>query len=168
MVQLFVQRRAICHPVGVVPDVVEQETVIDAPVERVWALVTEPEHLGRWLADAGAEIDPRPEGKIVLRWLGAGDIRGQVMAVEPPSRFAFRWTPTDAPACTQGPVPDNSTIVEFTLSAEGDATRLRVAESGFTEQLHSEARQAESAEESREGWREELAHLHEYAQRSGV
>jgi uncharacterized protein YndB with AHSA1/START domain len=39
----------------VVPEQIERETVIAAPVERVWALLTEAEHLGRWFGDAGAE-----------------------------------------------------------------------------------------------------------------
>ena len=42
-----------------VPDKIERETFIAAPVERVWALITEAEHLGRWFGDAGAEI-PTP------------------------------------------------------------------------------------------------------------
>jgi hypothetical protein len=49
-----------------VPDRTERETVINAPVERVWDLITEPEHVGRWFGDAGAEIDPprRPRGPL--------------------------------------------------------------------------------------------------------
>ena len=51
-----------------IPDRIERETVINAPVERVWELITEAEHLGRWFGDAGAEIDLRPGGALVLRW----------------------------------------------------------------------------------------------------
>ena len=65
-------------------DQIERETVIGAPVERVWALITEAEHLGRWFGDAGAEIDLRPGGAIVLRWSRHGANRGEVVAVEPP------------------------------------------------------------------------------------
>jgi uncharacterized protein YndB with AHSA1/START domain len=50
-----------------VPDQIERETVINAPVERVWELITEAEHLGRWFGDAGAEIDLRPGGAMILR-----------------------------------------------------------------------------------------------------
>src|SRR5262245_12441766 len=35
----------------VVPDSVQREVLIDAPVEVVWSIVTEPEHIGRWLSD---------------------------------------------------------------------------------------------------------------------
>jgi uncharacterized protein YndB with AHSA1/START domain len=40
-------------------DRIEREIAIAAPIERVWELVTEPEHVGRWFGDAGAEIDLR-------------------------------------------------------------------------------------------------------------
>ena len=33
------------------------------PVERVWALITEAEHLGRWFGDAGRGDRPRPGGR---------------------------------------------------------------------------------------------------------
>ncbi len=111
-------------------DQIERETVIGAPVERVWALITEAEHLGRWFGDAGAEIDLRPGGAIVLRWSEHGANRGEVVAVEPPNRFAYRWAPFKDPAGEQ-PVEGNSTLVEFSLQPEGEGTRLRVTESGF-------------------------------------
>ena len=108
-----------------VPDQIERETVIKAPVERVWELITEPEHLGRWFGDAGAEIDLRPGGAMVLRWTEYGTSRGRVVAVEPHTRFSYRWAPFKDPGGEE-PIEGNSTLVEFTLQAEGDATRLRV------------------------------------------
>ena len=58
------------------PDQIERETLIAAPVERVWALLTEAEHIGRWFADAGAEIDLRPGGALAMRWERDGTVRG--------------------------------------------------------------------------------------------
>ena len=44
-------------------DRIEQEIVIAAPIERVWAVLTEPAHVGRWFGQGGpAEIDLRPGG----------------------------------------------------------------------------------------------------------
>ena len=40
-------------------DRIERDVLIDAPVERVWALITQAEHLGTWFGDAGADIDLR-------------------------------------------------------------------------------------------------------------
>ena len=74
-----------------VTDQIERETVINAPVDPVWELITEAEHLGRWFGDAGAEIDLRPGGAMVLRWAEDGTSHGRVVAVEPRTRFSYRW-----------------------------------------------------------------------------
>jgi uncharacterized protein YndB with AHSA1/START domain len=44
-----------------VPDRIEREIVIDAPVDVVWAVVTEPELISGWLSDS-VELDLRPDG----------------------------------------------------------------------------------------------------------
>jgi uncharacterized protein YndB with AHSA1/START domain len=49
-------------------DRIERKALINAPQERVWELLTEAEHLGRWFGDAGAEIDLRPGGAMTLSW----------------------------------------------------------------------------------------------------
>ena len=147
-----------------VPDQIERETVINAPVERVWELITEAEHLGRWFGDAGAEIDLRPGGAMVLRWTEHGTSRGRVVAVEPRSRFSYRWAPFKEPGGEE-PVEGNSTLVEFTLQPDGDATRLRVVESGFATLATSEAQRAENHKGNSAGWRQELDELREYAEK---
>ena len=111
-----------------VPDRIEREILIDAPLEVVWAVVTEPAHVGSWFGDSAA-IDLRPGGEAMLTWEKYGSFRARVEKVEPPHVFAFRWS---RPADTE-PRPGNSTLVEFSLSGEGETTRLRVVESGFTE-----------------------------------
>jgi uncharacterized protein YndB with AHSA1/START domain len=150
-----------------VPDQIERETVIDAPVERVWELITEAEHLGRWFGDAGAEIDLRPGGAMVLRWGEHGTSRGRVVAVEPHTRFSYRWAPFKAPGGEE-PVDGNSTLVEFTLAPEGDVTRLRVVESGFASLSTSEEQRATNHAGNTEGWRRELDELREYAEKVSV
>jgi uncharacterized protein YndB with AHSA1/START domain len=148
--------------VPVVPDQIERETVIDAPVQRVWQLITEAEHLGRWFGDAGAEIDLRPGGAIVLRWTDHGTTRGRVVAVEPQRRFAYRWAPFKDPG-GEGPLEGNSTLVEFTLSPEGDGTRLRVVESGFASLATSDEQRAKNLDGNTRGWAHETDELREYA-----
>jgi uncharacterized protein YndB with AHSA1/START domain len=143
-------------------DSIEREVVIAAPVDRVWKLVTEAEHLGRWFGDAGAEVELRPGGAMELRWAQHGTSRGRVEAVEPPRLFAFRWAPFKDPSgvdLTDG----NSTRVEFTLSEEGEGTRLRVVESGFESLATSEEQRRKNLEGNTEGWRLELGELQEYA-----
>ncbi len=50
-------------------DTIEREIVIAAPPERVYAIVTQPEHMGQWFGDAGAE---REGDVITMRWAEYG------------------------------------------------------------------------------------------------
>jgi uncharacterized protein YndB with AHSA1/START domain len=146
-----------------VPDSIERETFISAPPERVWTLITEAEHLGRWFGDAGAEIDLRPGGAMALHWADHGTNHGRVVAVEPPTRFAYRWAPFKDPGGEE-PVEGNSTLVEFTLQPEGDGTRLRVVESGFASLATSDEQRASNHAGNPTGWRLETDELRAYAE----
>ncbi len=135
-----------------------ERVLIEAPLEVVWAVVTEQEHVGGWFSDS-AEIDLRPGGEAALTWEKHGTARAWVEKVEPPHSFSFRWTrPMGADLRT-----GNSTLVEFSLSAEGEHTRLRVVESGFPALEGSEEEKATYAEGNTEGWKAELGDLQEYA-----
>ena len=146
-----------------VPDQIERETVINAPVERVWALITEAEHLGRWFGDAGAEVELRPGGALSLTWEQYGTVHGRVVDVEAPRRFSYRWAVLRE--SQSEPVEGNSTLVEFTLEAEGDGTRLRVVESGFDTLFADPEKRTQRYEDNTKGWGSELAELAEYAER---
>ena len=143
-------------------DQIERETIIAAPVERVWELITDPEHVGKWFGDAGADIDLRPGGSMTLRWSEHGTSRAQIEQVEPHSLFSYRWAPFKDPAGAE-PVEGISTLVEFTLFEEGDGTRLRVVESGFAGLLCSDEQRAANLEVNTEGWKAELGDLEAYA-----
>jgi uncharacterized protein YndB with AHSA1/START domain len=150
-----------------IPDRIERETFIAAPVERVWTLITEAEHLGRWFGDAGAEVDLRPGGAMVLRWDAHGTSRARIVDVEPHTRFSYRWAPFKDPAGEE-PAEGNSTLVEFTLHPEADGTRLRVIESGFASlDTTDEQRVANHAGNTR-GWELETGELRAYAERVSV
>ena len=149
-----------------VPEQIERETVIAAPVERVWALLTEAEHLGRWFGDAGAEVELRPGGALTLTWEQYGTVHGRVVDVEAPRRFSYRWAVLRE--SQSEPVEGNSTLVEFTLEAEGDGTRLRVVESGFDTLFADPEKRAQRYEDNTKGWGSELAELAEYAERVAV
>lgn len=142
---------------------IEREVAIEAPVERVWTLITQAEHLGTWFGDAGAEIDLRPGGALEVHWEeGNHTLIGTVDAVEPTSRFAFRWHQLDTPAGADL-TAQNSTLVEFTLTSEGDTTRVRVVESGFGSLALPENEQLEMHADHSGGWPVELGHLKDHA-----
>lgn len=147
-----------------VTDRIEREIVINAPVERVWALITEAEHIGRWFGDAGAEIDLRPGGALVVHWEDHGTTRGRVVAVEPHTRFVYRWAPFKDPGGTE-PGEGNSTEVEFTLRPEGEGTRLHVAETGFAALNASDEQRAANFAGNTRGWKLETEELRDYAEK---
>jgi uncharacterized protein YndB with AHSA1/START domain len=142
----------------VVPERIEREILIEAPIDVVWTVLTDPEHVAGWFSDS-AEIDLRPGGEAIFDWPEhGGPARAWVEQVEPPHTFAFRWVRSVGEEQRR----DNSTLVHFTLAAEGDHTRLRVVESGFRELDWSEDKKASYAEENTQGWPLELDELREY------
>lgn len=140
-------------------DSIEREIVIEAPVDVVWSIVTEPEHVARWFSDE-AEIDLRPGGDALVTWhREAGAYRARVERVEPPHTFAYRWVRRPGVEPAEG----NSTLVLFSLRAEGEHTRLRVTESGFAQLAWPEDEKAEYQAENVRGWSLELDELRAYA-----
>ena len=125
---------------------IEREVMIDAPVDVVWRTITEPDQISQWFADR-AELDLRPGGHGLLVFGGEDDPL-VVEAVEPPTRFSFRW---NHPA-GERPAPGNSMLVEFTLAREGERTRLRVVESGHELQAWPDSEKNRYAEEHNGGW----------------
>jgi uncharacterized protein YndB with AHSA1/START domain len=140
---------------------IEREIVINAPVSRVWAALTEAEHVGTWFGDDGAEVDLRPGGVLTISWKEHGAFHTTIERVEPERFFSWRWTYTAG----QAPRADNSTLVEFSLTPEGAGTRLRVVESGFQHLDMPEAQRAKRFRENTQGWQEEIDELREYVER---
>jgi uncharacterized protein YndB with AHSA1/START domain len=143
---------------------IERETIIAAPPERVWALLTEAEHVGRWFGDAGAEIDLRPGGAMVVHWAEMGVGRMRIVDVDPPRRFSYRWAPIRE-HWGEEPAEGTATLVEFTLEAQADGTRLRVVESGFEALDGTDEQRRRSLDDNTEGWETQLVNVREYAGR---
>jgi uncharacterized protein YndB with AHSA1/START domain len=143
-------------------DRIEREITVKAPVERVWTVLTEPEHIARWFGDS-ASGTAEPGGELVLGWKEHGDFPVTIERYEPPTAFAFRWV-TGGHEPGVRPAPGNSTLVEFTLAAQGDATLLTVVESGFESLDMPAEQQLKNAEDNTDGWRQELDELREYAE----
>ena len=142
-----------------VPSTVEKEVRIEAPVEVVWQLVTEPQQIRRWLADE-VDVDVRVGGRGEFFYNPDHPYEIRVEAMEPPRRFAFRWVHRSGLQLRD----DNSLLVEFTLEPEGGATRLRVVETGFDGIDWSDEERARSIESHIEGWEERLGYLRSAAQ----
>lgn len=139
-------------------DRIEQDVLIDAAPETVWAVITEPEHISAWFGDE-AELDVRVGGEGLFTWIDHGmTSRIRVERLDRPTAFSYRWGQGAGNAMT----PETSTLVEFTLEAAGAQTRLRVVESGFAGLAVPVATQTERFEGNTRGWAAELADLQGY------
>jgi uncharacterized protein YndB with AHSA1/START domain len=135
-----------------IPDEVRRELVVEASPERVWRAITEADELVHWFPDKIAEVDLRPGGAIRIEWEDGEFDEGSIDVVKEPSRFAFRWHGAgfDSP----------ETLVEFTLEAVEDGTRVVVVESGFSKVR--EEKRARAWRENDGGWAKELGELKAY------
>ena len=132
-------------------DRIEQEITINASLDRVWELVTEP---GWWVpTEVKVAIDRTP-GHVAVRdspkW---GRFPVEVVRLDPQTYAAFRWA-------SQFPgeelAPGKTTLVEFVVSQMADAVSVRVAEGGFATLDATEAVRISGLKDNTEGWQEEL------------
>ena len=145
-------------------DRIERETLIAAPLERVWSLVAQP---GFWVADkASLPGTVANEGEsMVAKNAEHGDFPVRVEKVEPPTYLAYRWASAFPGEELR---QDNSTLVEFTLTPEGDQTRLRVVESGFAALAASDELRSQAVKDNTGGWPQELDALKTRAEQSSA
>jgi uncharacterized protein YndB with AHSA1/START domain len=137
-------------------NVVVKRVVLDAPLERVWAAITDSARFGYWF---GAEFDgpfvagEAAVGRIPPTLVDAATAALQepmcgmpitvyVDAIEPMERFSFRWNPE--------PGSDVLTLVTFDLEPSGVGVAVTVTEAGF-DRLPEDVR-SQRRENNAEGW----------------
>lgn len=143
----------------------EREELLAAPRERVWAALTEPDQLRQWFGTPTYPLEPGGRGELRFRSDDGSETSEpvEVVAVEPPHRFAFRWRPypvdPDLPTASRA-----STLVELTLADAPGGTRLRIVESGFAGL--PEGVRAASLRDNTAGWAEVAGNLAAFLTRS--
>jgi uncharacterized protein YndB with AHSA1/START domain len=98
---------------------VHVEDVYDTAIEDLWAAVTEPERLARWLAEVSGDL--RVGGTFAARFTSSWEGPGRVEVCEQPRRLLL----------TMQPGTDEEMQIEALLTTEADGTRLVVEERGF-------------------------------------
>jgi uncharacterized protein YndB with AHSA1/START domain len=146
-----------------VTDRIEREIVVAAPPERLWEILTRPEHIARWFM-MESQVDLRPGGTMVLTSEEFGKFQGVVETVDPPHVFSYRWARHPDIPVAEG----TATLVEFTLTPEGDGTRLRVVETGFASTDAVRVDQERHAEANSQGWLQVLDTLRRYAEQTAA
>ena len=108
-----------------IPPDIRMATIVRAPRERVYDALTRPEELDAWFT-TGAEVEPRPGGEMVWRWVDwgpdafTGEDRGPVLEATRPARFVFGWQERLG-----------GTVVEIDFDAHPDGTLVRLREHGY-------------------------------------
>src|ERR1700739_370686 len=84
-------------------DTIVQEITINAPAERVFEALTNPDQRVKWWGAEGRfqtthmESDLRPGGKWIMRGIGVGgkpfSVRGEYRKLERPHLLVFTWLP---------------------------------------------------------------------------
>jgi uncharacterized protein YndB with AHSA1/START domain len=145
-------------------DRITQTTHIDAPIDRVWRALSDHREFGEWFKvalDQPFEVGQPSTGHIThpgyehIRWTA------QVVAVEPPSRLAFRWHPyaIDPDVDYSG---EPTTLVEFTLREKDGGTDLEVVESGFD--ALPDRRRDEAYRMNASGWEQQMVNVRNHVE----
>lgn len=100
---------------------IEKEIFIRATPERVFRALTEKAELEAWFVKE-ATIDLRVGGALRLFW-DPETVEGTFLDVDPPRRLVFTWD--------ERPAIAGVTTSAFTLTGEGEGTRLHLVHSGF-------------------------------------
>lgn len=102
--------------------------------EEAFAYFVDPDKHVLWLG-LTAELDPKPGGVYVIEMAPGSRVRGRYVEVDPPKRIVLEWgieaePDPDMPAVVYS-VPPGSTTVEVTFTRDGDATIVRLVQTGL-------------------------------------
>ncbi|RWD60735.1 SRPBCC domain-containing protein [Mesorhizobium sp.] len=109
------------------PLIVRREVQIAAPPATVFAFLTDPDKIVRWMGTE-ATAEPNPGGLYLLNLGGRATARGQFTEVVPVHRLAysFGWEGNDR-------TPPGSSLVEIDLVEEPGGTRIKLTHSGLAD-----------------------------------
>jgi uncharacterized protein YndB with AHSA1/START domain len=107
-----------CDFTAFAPGEVRASVEIDAPASEVFAALTEPRELERWVATR-AEVELEVGGRFSFGW-DHGPVK--ILDLEPDKVLAYSWEHTDGP-------PES--VVRWELAGSAGRTRLTIVHSGF-------------------------------------
>lgn len=141
-------------------DRIEREIQIDAPIERVFRLVSEP---GWFIGDGepGKTTTTREGDVFVVDFPPYGRFPILLVKSDAPHYVSFRGGDDPAQPLVEG----TSTLVEFFLSERDGGTLLRVVETGFAALYPNAERRAAAYEGNIAGWEMQLAFAKRHAER---
>jgi uncharacterized protein YndB with AHSA1/START domain len=148
-------------------DAIIKTIEIAAPVSTVWDALIDHEKFGSWFRvalDQPFAVGQPSTG--YMTYPGYEDYRweARVVAIEPPTRFAFEWPATggDKELMESGIAVPEWTLVEFRLEPTAAGTLLTVTESGFDEV--PKPRRTNVMRDNDGGWAEQVRNIKAYVE----
>jgi uncharacterized protein YndB with AHSA1/START domain len=120
----------------------ERSILIRARREVVFRFFTDTARWAAWWG-AGSTIDPRPGGRIFIRYPEGTEVSGEVVEIAEPERIVFTYGYVSGT-----PIPPGSSLVTIALEREHAGTRVRLSHA-FAE--------APVRDEHVQGWRYQLS-----------
>jgi uncharacterized protein YndB with AHSA1/START domain len=148
------------------PDRIEKQIELKAPVSRVWRAITDYREFGQWFRvklDGPFAVGQVSRGQITYPGYEHIKWEAVVQKMEPERLFSFTWPHPKSmePGQYSGDYSnDPSTLVEFRLEKSKNGTLLRITESGF-DKLPADLR-AEAFRRNEGGWSEQLKNIETY------
>lgn len=142
---------------------IERSIEIAAPIERVWEALTDHTQFGTWFLaklDQPFRVGATSTGHITYPGYEHLPWKAEVVAMDPPRRFVWRWPHMDEALVVREDWP--WTTVAFTLEPVGEGTRVTVVESGF--EALDPAAAARAFESNSGGWTEQMENIRRYVE----
>ncbi len=129
-------------------DKIEREIIINAPKERVYAAITNPDQIVSWFPDSIEGTLKEGEQPLFV-FNGHGKSQTYIEAMQPYEYFAYRWIPGGSDF--KGDVRTiPNTLVEFRIEEVNGISKVTMIESGFAS-LPTEVAE-ESFKQNDGGW----------------
>ena len=141
------------------PDRIEKQIEIKAPVSRVWRALTDHHEFGQWFQvkiDLPFQPGKESTGHITYPGFEHVEWHATVKEMQPEKLFSFTWHPygidKNIDYSTEEP-----TLVEFRLEPTANGTKLTLTESGFDR--IPEHRREEAFRMNEGGWSEQMKNI---------
>jgi uncharacterized protein YndB with AHSA1/START domain len=101
--------------------VIEHELRVTASPDSVFDYFVDPAKMGQWMGEA--TLDPRPGGVCRVSPNGHASVLGEYVEIDRPRKVVFTWGWEQVLFAT----PPQSTLVEVSLTPDGEDTIVRLA-----------------------------------------